>query len=100
MRVNGAAAGSFELPDDPADHRGVVSWLAQKREAKPRLSEAGSYGYLVQATVPAAALAEAARTGELVVRLEVDPALPGGLAVYGAGSGRYAIDPTVVLTMR
>jgi hypothetical protein len=100
VRVNGAAAGSFELPDDPADHRGVVSWLAQKREAKPRLSEAGSYGYLVQATVPAAALAEAARTGELVVRLEVDPALPGGLAVYGAGSGRYAIDPTVVLTMR
>jgi hypothetical protein len=100
VRVNGAAAGVFDLPDDPADHRGVVSWLAQKREAKPRLSEAGSYGYLVRATLPDAALAEAARTGELVVRLEVDPALPGGLAVYGHGTGRYSIDPTVVLTMR
>jgi hypothetical protein len=100
VRVNGAVAGAFDLPDDPADHRGVVSWLAQKREAKPTLSEAGSYGYLVSATVPASALAEAARTGELVVRLEVDEALPGGLAVYGSGSGRYAIDPTVVLTLR
>jgi hypothetical protein len=100
VRVNGASAGVFDLPDDPADHRGVVSWLAQKRDAKPTLSEAGSYGYLVSATVPASALAEAARTGELVVRLEVDEALPGGLAVYGAGSGRYAIDPTVVLALR
>jgi predicted transcriptional regulator len=100
VRANGAAAGVFDLPDDPADHRGVVSWLAQKREAKPRLSEAGSYGYLVRAALPVAALAEAARTGELVVRLEVDTALPGGLAVYGNGTGRYSIDPTVVLTLR
>ena len=100
VRVNGVAAGVFELPDDPADHRGVASWLAQKREAKPTLSEAGSYGYLVSATVPPPALAEAARTGELVLRLEVDEALPGGLAVYGAGSGRYSIDPTVVLSLR
>jgi len=100
VRVNGQPAGAFDLPDDPADHRGLVSWLSQKREAKPRLSEAGSYGYVVRATVPAPALAEAAQAGELVVRLEVDAALPGGLAVYGAGSGRYAIDPTVVLTLR
>ena len=100
VRVNGVTAGVFELPDDPADHRGVVSWLAQKRAEKPTLSEAGSYGYLVKATVPEAALAEAARSGQLVLRLEVDDALPGGLAVYGSGSGRYAIDPTVVLTLR
>jgi hypothetical protein len=100
VRVNGVSAGVFDLPDDPADHRGVVSWLAQKRDAKPTLSEAGSYGYLVTATVPASALAEAVRTGELVVRLEVDPALPGGLAVYGAGCGRYSLDPTVVLALR
>jgi hypothetical protein len=100
VRVNGHAAGVFDLPDDPADHRGVVSWLAQKREEKPRLSEAGSYGYRVSAAVPAAALAEAARAGELVIRLEVDEALAGGLAVYGAGSGRYAIDPSLVLTLR
>lgn len=50
--------------------------------------------------VPAAALDDAARRGEIVVRLEVDDALPGGLAVYGATTGRYPIDPTVVLTLR
>ena len=100
VRVNGTSAGVFELPDDPADHRGLLSWLAQKRSPKPTLSEAGSYGYLVSAAIPAGALADAARSGQLVLRLEVDEALPGGLAVYGAASGRYALDPTVVLTLR
>jgi hypothetical protein len=100
VRVNGATAGVFELPDDPADHRGVVSWLAQKRSEKPTLSEAGSYGYLVSATITQGALAEAASTGWIVLRLEVDEALPGGLAVYGSGSGRYALDPAVILTLR
>ena len=98
--ANGETAGVFELPDDPADHRGVLSWLAQKRAEKPPLSEAGSYGYLVSATVPPRALADAARSGEIVLRLEVDEALPGGLAVYGQQSGRYPVDPTVVLTLR
>ena len=54
---------------------------------------------LVSAALPAAALGEAARTGELRVRLEVDAALAGGLAVYGEASGRYPVDPTVVLTL-
>ena len=98
--ANGETAGLFELPDDPADHRGVLSWLAQKRAEKPTLSEAGSYGYLVSATLPPRALADAARCGEIVLRLEVDEALPGGLAVYGQQSGRYPVDPTVVLTLR
>jgi hypothetical protein len=95
--VNSIALGSFDLPDDPADHRGLLSWHAQKRDG--RLDEAGSYGTLVSASVPAEALREAARSGELRVRLEVDAALPGGLAVYGEGSGRYPLDPTVVLTL-
>ena len=100
ITVNGVAAGIFDLPDDPADHRGVLSWLAQKREEKPHLSEAGSYGYLVTATLPAAALEAAAREGAIVLRLQVDDALPGGLAVYGESTGRYPLDPTVVLTLR
>jgi hypothetical protein len=98
--LNGEPAGAFDLPDDPADHRGLLSWLAQKRSDKPTLNEAGSYGYLVSATVPPRALAQAARCGELVLRLEVDAALPGGLAVYGEGSGRFPLDPSVVLTLR
>jgi hypothetical protein len=98
--VNGVAAGVFDLPDDPADHRGLLSWHAQKRAEKPTLDEAGSYGYLVSSSVPAEAVRAAAASGELVLRLEVDDALPGGLAVYGESTGRYPLDPTVVLTLK
>jgi hypothetical protein len=96
--VNGVAAGSYDLPDDPADHRGLLSWHAQKRDG--HLDEAGSYGYLVSATLPAGALREAASTGEFRVRLEVDAALPGGLAVYGEDTGRYPLDPSLVLSLK
>ena len=89
--VNGVPLGSFDLPDDPADHRGLLSWHAQKRDG--RLDEAGSYGTLVTATVNAQALRSAAAAGELRVRLEVDEALPAGLAVYGEASGRYPARP-------
>jgi predicted transcriptional regulator len=34
------------------------------------------------------------------VRLEVDEALPGGLAIYGAHFGRYPVDPTVVFVRK
>jgi predicted transcriptional regulator len=96
--VNGVAAGLFELADDPADHRGLLSWHAQKRDG--RLREAGSYGELVSASVPAEALRDAAARGEVVIRLEVDGSLPGGLAVYGENAGRYPLDPSLVLTLR
>ncbi len=98
--VNGHSAGVFELPDDPADHRGLLSCHAQLRDEKPRLDEAGSYGTLVTATLPAEALRAAAAAGELRLRFEVDDALPGGLAVYGEDTGRYPLDPTVVLALR
>ena len=39
-------------------------------------------------------------TGALQIRLEVDEALPGGLAVYGARFGRYPVDPTVVFVRK
>jgi hypothetical protein len=98
VRVNGVVAGTFNLADDPADHRGILSWHAQPHDKK--LREAGSYGYLVQATLPAEALAAAAQAKEIVIRLEVDSALPGGLAIYGERFGRYPLDPTVVFTMK
>jgi hypothetical protein len=96
--VNGVTAGRAELPDDPADHRGLLSWHAQHRDG--HLSDAGSYGYLVSLTLPRAAVKAASAAGEITVRLEVDEALPGGLAVYGEATGRYPLDPTVVLTLR
>lgn len=98
VRVAGQSCGQFELPNDPADHRGVLSWHAQKHDRK--LREAGSYGYLIRATVPPEALRAAAAAKELVVRFEVDSALPGGLALYGERFGRYPVDPTLVFLLR
>jgi hypothetical protein len=96
--VNGVAAGSEYLADDPADHRGILSWHSQPRDRK--LREAGSYGYLVSVTVPTEAIQAAADSGEVVVRLEVDQAFPGGLAIYGERFGRYPVDPTLVLQVK
>jgi predicted transcriptional regulator len=98
VRVNGHVAGRWELADDPADSRGILSWHAQPRDGK--LHEAGSYGQLLRVPISAEALAHAGRTGEVVVRLEVDAALPGGLAIYGARFGRYPLDPTVLFVLR
>ncbi len=50
IRVNGAVCGEFDLPDNPADHRGILSWHAPPHDRK--LREAGSYGYLETATLP------------------------------------------------
>jgi hypothetical protein len=97
-RVNGVFAGRRELPDDPADHRGILSWHAQLKDR--RLREAGSYGYLLEVPIPRAALEQAATAGTMRIRLEVDDALPGGLAVYGARFGRYPVDPTVVFVRK
>ena len=94
VRINDVVAGRAMLQDDPADHRGILSWHFQKRDR--RLREAGSYGTLLRVPVPRAALERAAALGQLIIRLEVDPALPGGLAIYGRRFGRYPLDPTVV----
>ena len=63
VRVNGFFAGRHELADDPADHRGILSWHAQLKDR--RLREAGSYGYLLEVEVPRAALEKAAASGAL-----------------------------------
>jgi hypothetical protein len=98
VRANGFSAGVYTLPDDPADHRGILSWHAQLKDKK--LREAGSYGYLVQAVLPPEAIATAAKTKELVLRFEVDASLPGGLAIYGERFGRYPLDPTLIFEVR
>jgi len=98
VRLAGVSLGQFDLPNDPADHRGILSWHAQKRDRK--LREAGSYGYLINAVVSPESLRAAAAAKEFVIRLEVDPSLPGGLALYGERFGRYPLDPTLVLTLK
>lgn len=98
VSVNGQAVGAFDLPDDPADHRGILSWRAQKRDGT--LAEAGSYGYLIAADIPASVLKHAAEQGYLTIRLETGDKLASGLAIYGEQFGRYPLDPTVVFSLK
>ena len=94
VNVNGNFAGRYDLPNDPADHRGTLSWHYQIQDKK--LREAGSYGYRMSVNIPKKSLEEAIKTGELVIRLEVDEGSGGGLAIYGDKFGRYPMNPTVV----
>lgn len=96
ISFNDIAAGKLNLPDDPADHRGVLSWHYQPEDKK--LREAGSYGYKLVVNVPADALQKAAQTGELVLRLAVED--NGGLAIYGEKFGMYPFDPTVIVKLK
>ncbi len=96
IRVNGEIIESRMLEDDPADHRGILSWFAQPRNNK--LNEAGSYGYLINANIPTRLLNRNADK-KLTIRFEVDESLPGGLAIYGEHFGRYPMDPTLVFVM-
>ena len=83
--VDGELAREVVLADDPADSRGILSWLSQKNDG--HLHEAGSYGWLVEAPVKASAV----KDGKVTVRLESDD----GLAVYGSRFGRFPLEPTV-----
>ena len=83
--VGGRLAKTVTLPDDPADSRGILSWLSQPHDR--RLREVGSYGYLVEVDVPASAV----KGGKVDIRLESD----NGLAVYGPAFGRYPMHPHV-----
>lgn len=97
IRVNGTVVGEVMLPDDPADHRGVLSWHSQLRDRV--LREAGSYGYLTTVEIPPDVLVKAAESGSLVIRIEADAGVGGGVAIYGERFGRFLLDPTVALTL-
>ncbi|MGH9338958.1 MAG: glycoside hydrolase family 2 protein, partial [Acidobacteriota bacterium] len=81
ISIGGEVIGTYELEDDPADHRGILSWNSQKRDG--HLREAGSYGYLITAAIPVHLLKKAAAAGEMVIRLKAEESLSGGLAIYG-----------------
>jgi hypothetical protein len=98
VEINTKVLNTIELKDDPADHRGILSWFSQKRDGY--LREAGSYGYLVKIHIPSSVLQKANSSGELVIRLSVDEAMAHGLAIYGKRFGRYPIDPTVLLQFK
>ncbi len=84
--IKGLDGGLFELPDDPADARGVRTHVAQ--------IDPGSYGYLVHAL---AELNEPSNPegNVLTLRLEVpsDAKHKGGLSVFGRKLGRFGQGP-------
>lgn len=94
VRINGQVVGEFYLEDNPADHRGVLSWFSQKRDRK--LVEAGTYGYLCKANIPVELLKNSAGK-TLNIQFEFDSSLPGGLAIYGKRFGRYSFNPTILI---
>jgi len=93
VSIDGRGVYSTILADDPADHRGILSWHNQLKDKK--LREAGSYGYLLKIPVAKEQLKQAVQNGQMVVRLETVG--NGGIAVYGSEFGRYMIDPSLVI---
>ena len=108
ITANEEVINEVELPDDPADHRGILSWMNQEPgwewgsddRSKPwLLDEAGSYGYLVTASLDELMKQSVLESGEIVIRLHVDETSSnrGGLSVSGGRSGRDPMDLTLVL---
>jgi hypothetical protein len=93
ISVNGNVVRSLLLPDDPADHRGVLSWHSQLKDRK--LREAGSYGYLIKIPIAEAFLREALEERQFTIRIHAVDG--GGVAVYGKSFGRYPVDPSIVI---
>lgn len=108
ITANENKVAEVELTDDPADHRGILSWMNQEPgwewgtedKSKPwLLDEAGSYGYLVVAKLDEPLKQNVLETGKAVIQLHVDEQTSnrGGLSVYGANSGRYPMDVSLVI---
>lgn len=111
IAANNQKISQVELTDDPADHNGLLSWMNQVQgwdwgvedNNKPwMLEEAGSYGYVVTASLDEVAKKSAFETGKIVIRLFVDEAGSnrGGLSVYGAESGKYPMDPSLIFKLK
>ncbi|MCB0853752.1 MAG: glycoside hydrolase family 2, partial [Bacteroidetes bacterium] len=94
VSVNGVKTHSTTLPDDPADHRGVLSWHNQLEDGK--LREAGSYGYLVKVPISKEVLKNA-RKNQSKIKITLSTSGEGGIAIYGEDFGRYKLNPEIVI---
>jgi predicted transcriptional regulator len=108
ISINGRKLHETVFPDDPADHRGILSWVNQDpgwawgssdRSKRWLLDEAGSYGYLAKAHLRKTDIRKALEAGKVVIRLDVKEShsTAGGLSVYGKESGRYPLDPSIII---
>lgn len=83
VTLNGRLMGEVTLPDAPQGPAGF-------------LGEGSRYGYLVRLSLDLSAddLTSLREARSLAIRLEP---VDGEFAVFGEGSGRYAIDPTAIV---
>lgn len=93
LLIDGIKVGTQTLPDDPADGRGAMSH---------HRGHQGTYGYLTTFVLDGPVLEQALARVKNERRLKLSlvvPDRPGqhGLAIFGAGLGRYPVDPTIVL---
>jgi len=93
VTANGEVVTHAILPDDPADHRGILSWHSQLRDRT--LKEAGSYGYYIKTAFNEKVIEKVKKAGQLVIKFESTDG--GGIAVYGKDFGRYPFDPTFII---
>ena len=77
--ANGLEIFTTLLPDDPADSRGLLSWMHQKRDN--RIDEGGTYGWLYTVQLP-----EALRSQE---KITLTFTSDNGFSLFGRKSGRY-----------
>jgi hypothetical protein len=93
ITINGQRIARRELTDDPADARGVLSHLNR--------IDHGSHGELIHidSPLPGSARIDLAAGRTLLVRFAVPEDAPaaGGLCLFGADTGAYPFDPTLVL---
>jgi hypothetical protein len=93
VTFNGKRVARLDLEDDPADARGVLSHLARV--------DHGSHGEIlnVSGELPESVKTDLASGKPLIVRLVVpaDAKSAGGLSIYGASTGAFPFDPTVIL---
>ena len=92
VALNGQRLARVDLTDGPADARGVLSHLARE--------DHGSFGYRVrvEADLPESVRASLAEGKPLELTLSVpeDAEHQGGLAVFGATTGRRLVRPVLL----
>jgi hypothetical protein len=89
IQIDGLKMLTKTLADDPADHRGILSWHNQLKDKK--LREAGTYGEKIEVPVSTNMLKKALQKGYIKIKISADQ----GVAIYGNKFGRYPINPSI-----
>ena len=97
--INGVEVDTVYIPDNPRDIRGTLTLAENCNDG----ASAGNFGYLLNIRVPSDKIKEVKKAiekeGEIVVSYGVgrEAVNANGVRVYNNITGRYAVNPTVVL---